>query len=154
MTRRIFGRMEPDAVRRVRGRDGRPARRGPRGRLVVAALLVGLLSAQGCDSGPEGPGALSAVATGPSLGGVVLQVEGRGIRGFSGRGSTRAYSSAVQDRPGVHRVILIDPEPGELGFAIEVDDRAMEGPVVTVISAADGENLGMPASRVEVRLTR
>lgn len=119
-----------------------------------SALLVGLLAVAGCDSGPEGPGTLSAVASGPSLGGVVLQVEGSGIRGFSGRGSTRAYSSAVEGRPDVHRVILIAPEPGELAFDVEVDDRAMEGPVVTVVSAADGDNLGMPASRVTVQVGR
>lgn len=126
-------------------------RRLPR---TVATALVGLLALAACDSGPQGPGSLTAVAAAPSLGGVVLEVEGSGIQGFAGRGSTRVYSAAVEGRTGVYRIILIDPEPGELAFDLEVDDVGMEGPIVKVISATDGENHFMPASRVTVRVER
>lgn len=123
----------------------------PRVRALVLALLM---AAAACDSGPSGPGTLTAVATGASLGGVVLEVEGAGIRGFAGRGSTRVYSAPVQDRTGVHRVVLIGPEPGDLPFEMQVDDIGMEGPVVTVVQAARGDNFAIPASQVSVRVER
>lgn len=140
-----------DRLRLAALRPRFPTLRRSFGPALVVALAVVLA---GCDSGPSGPGALTATASAPSLGGAVLQVEGSGIRGFSGRGSTRVYSAPRQDRPGAHRVLVIAPEPGELTFDIEVDDLGMEGPVVTVVSAADGDNLGMPASRVTVRIER
>jgi hypothetical protein len=124
------------------------------GRLMRTVALAGLVAVGACDSGPRGPGTLTAVATGASLGGVVLEVEGTGIRGFAGRGSTRVYSAPVEGRSGVHRVILVGPEPGDLPFEVEVDDVGMEGPVVTVVQAARGDNFAIPASRVSVRVER
>jgi hypothetical protein len=118
------------------------------------ALLSAVLLATGCDLGPSGPGTLTARASGESLGGVVLEIQGRGIRGFSGRGSTRVYSAPVAARPGVHRVILVDPVGGEIGFDIEVDDRGMDGPVATVVQAARTDNTMMLSSGVTVRIAR
>ena len=123
-------------------------------RLLRAVALTAPTAVAACDSGPTGPGTLTAVATGASLGGVVLEVEGTGIRGFAGRGSTRVYSAPVQGRPGVHRVVLIGPEPGDLPFEMQVDDLGMEGPVVTVVQAARGDNFAIPASGVSVRIER
>lgn len=120
-------------------------------RALVLALLVAVAA---CDSGPSGPGTLTVVATGASLGGVVLEVEGAGIRGFAGRGSTRVYSAPVQGRTGVHRVVLVGPEPGDLPFEMQVDDLGMEGPVVTVVQAARDDNFVIPASGVSVRIER
>lgn len=120
-------------------------------RAFVLALLVAVAA---CDSGPSGPGTLTVVATGASLGGVVLEVEGTGIRSFEGRGSTRVYSAPVEGRAGVHRVILVGPEPGDLPFEMQVDDVGMEGPVITVLQAARGDNFAIPASRVSVRVER
>ncbi|HSG50123.1 MAG TPA: hypothetical protein VLA43_20020 [Longimicrobiales bacterium] len=119
----------------------------------VLALAVALLVAA-CDSGPSGPGTLTAVATGNALGGVVLEVRGAGIRGFEARGDARVYTAPVAGEDGVHRVIVITPVPGELPFSIEVDDVGMEGPAVTVISAARGDNYVVPASSVTVRVER
>lgn len=124
------------------------------GHPVRTFVLAALLAVAACDSGPSGPGTLTGVATGASLGGVVLEVEGTGIRGFAGRGSTRVYSAPVQGRAGVHRVILIGPEPGDLPFEVQVDDLGMEGPVITVVQAARGDNFAIPASRVSVRVER
>jgi len=119
--------------------------------VIVTAVALGLA---GCDSGPQGPGSITGFATGPDVGGVVLEVRGSGIRSFSARGSTRLYSAAVQDRRATHRVVLISPEPGELAFDMEVDDLGMEGPTVRVVSAADGQNRAIVAANVSVRLER
>jgi len=116
---------------------------------VIALSLAG-----GCDSSPSGPGQLSARASAPALGAVVLEVEGRGITGFAAQGTSRVYSAPVQGRAGVHRVIVVSPAPGSLSFTIDVDDVGMEGPVVTVVSAADGANVAMSASRVAVTVER
>lgn len=123
-------------------------------RSPALALLLAVALLAGCDLGPSGPGALSGRASAEGLGGVVLEVQGSGIRGFAGRGSTQVYAAPVADRAGVHRVILIDPEGGELGFDVEVDDRGMEGPMVTVVQAAGTDNATMPASEVAVRIER
>ena len=123
-------------------------------RQLGVMALAALLATAACDSGPSGPGSLVGVASGTSLGGVVLEVEGAGIRGFTARGATRLYSAPVAGRDGVHRVILVSPEPGDLPFEVEVDDVGMEGPVVTVVSAARGDNFVIPASTVTVRIER
>lgn len=117
-----------------------------------AAFFVAGIGA--CDFGPSGPGALEGHVTGPLLGGVVLEVVGVGIRGFEGRGSTRAYSAPVATRANAHRVILIDPQGGELVFDIRVDDIGMEGPVVTVVSATGTDNLELLAGSIEVTVER
>lgn len=131
---------------------GVPARTSRR--LVALVATLGLLAVAACDSGPSGPGTMTAFASGASIGGAVLQVEGTGIRGFTARGTTRLYSAAVDGRDGTHRVILVTPTPGEMAFDIEVDDRGMEGPVVTVVSAANHDNLVVSASNVTVRVER
>lgn len=123
-------------------------------RRVPVSILVAVAVIAGCDSGPGGPGSLVARATGPSLGGVILEVEGSGVRGFTARGTTRVYSAPVPGRDRVHRVILIDPEPGDLGFDIEVDDVRMADLAVTVVAATTGDNTGMATSDVAVRVER
>lgn len=121
--------------------------------LACVAGIVLALSA--CDSGPSGPGAITAFATGPSVGGVVLEVQGAGIRGFTARGSSRVYSAPVAGRtPPTHRVVVITPDPGEMVLDIDVEDLGMEGPTVRVVSAANGANQAIAASNVTVRLER
>lgn len=118
--------------------------------VLLAAAAVLLLA--GCDSGPSGPGTVTVFATGPSLAGAVLEVQGSGIRGFEARGSARVYSAAVEARPGTHRVIVISPEPGELVLDVDVADLGADGPTVTVVSAADGENRAMRSADVSVQV--
>jgi hypothetical protein len=126
--------------------------RGRRRPVLGLALAVSLLA--GCDLGPSGPGTLTGRASAEGLGGVLLEVQGTGIRGFAGRGGTQVYAAPVADRSGVHRVLLIDPAGGEIGFDVEVEDRGMEGPVVTVVQATDTANASMPRSDVAVRIER
>jgi type IV pilus biogenesis protein CpaD/CtpE len=120
-------------------------------RTLALALTVSLAA---CDSGPKGPGSLTARATGDSLGGVVLRVEGTGITGFTGRGTTQVYWSSVPDKVNTHRVILIDAQGEELDFDIVVEDRAMEGPVITVLQAALTDNTGASAAVATVTIER
>jgi hypothetical protein len=123
---------------------------------ILRMLLVVAVPAfsAACDSGPSGPGALEGRVSAPQLGAVLLEVQGGGINGFEGRAGTRVYSSALAGRPGVYRVIVLDRVGGELGFAIDVDDLGMEGPVVTVIQAADTGNDPMSVGGVSVSLVR
>lgn len=124
------------------------------GRRLAVALMLTLVALAGCDFGPSGPGVLTGRASADALGAVVLEMQGSGIRGFSGRGSTQVYSAPVAGRSGVHRVILIAPDGGDLGFDVEVEDVGMEGPAVTVVQAARIDNATMPASLVTVRIER
>lgn len=123
----------------------RTARRG----VFVAALLVA-----GCDSGPKGPGALTGRATGEDLGGVLLRVEGSGIQSFAGLGGSQVYYAPVENKVDTHRVLIISPQAGDLQFEILVDDRAMEGPVVTVLQAALTDNRAVSAAVATVTVER
>lgn len=122
------------------------------GRATIAWVCLGALAA--CDFGPSGPGTLVGRVSAGALGAVVLEVEGRGIQGFTGRGSTQVYSAALPERPNVHRVILMDSEGGELGFEVSVDDRGMDGPFISVVQAAGADNSMLPSGTVTVRMER
>lgn len=116
--------------------------------------LVATLSVAACDSGPSGPGAFEAIATGEDVGGVLLQVDGPGILGFDARGDARLYAAADSVRPGRHRVLVISPGSGELRFAILVEDVAIEGPAITVLQATRADNRLTTPSAVVVRIVR
>ncbi len=123
-------------------------------RLLSSVVLAALLGLAACESGPSGPGTITAFASGPSVGGVVLEVQGAGIQGFTARGSSRVYSAAVAGREATHRVIIITPDPGEMAMDIAVDDVGMEGPTIRVVSAANGDNVAIARSNVTVRTER
>ncbi len=118
------------------------------------ALAVGALVLVGCESGPSGPGALEAIVTGDMLGGVLLQVDGPGIQGFTALGDARVFGAPDAVRPGRHRVIVIAPSSGELRFTIDVDDLEMEGPVITVLQATLSDDQLVTPSAVSVRIVR
>ena len=130
-----------------------PKAMGPK-RTTWALLALMAVTAPGCDSGPSGPGALVGTVTGPSLGGVALQIVGRGIRGFEGLGETQAYAAPLSGTPNAFRVLLVAPQGDELRFEIQVDDVAMEDPVMTVVSAAGVDNLTMLTAGIVTRIER
>lgn len=117
--------------------------------LMLGAALASLA---GC--GPEGPGALTGRVTGDDLGAVLLRVEGAGVQSFNGLGDTQVYAAPVADRPDTHRVILVDPQGTDLAFEIQVDDRGMEGPVITVLQAALTTNQAVSAAVATVTIER
>jgi hypothetical protein len=123
-------------------------------RVLSIGASLSLLVIAACDSGPSGPGSLIGRVTGESLGGVVLEVTGAGIRGFEGRGNTQAYAAPMAGRENMHRVLLIDPQGGEILFEILVDDVGMDDPVMVVVSAAGTDNLTQMAASIDVRVER
>ena len=121
----------------------------------AAVLAAGvLLVTVACDSGPGGPGTLVATVTGNSLGGVVLEVRGPGIVGFEGLDNTQVYAAPLAQVPDAHRVLLIDPEGGQLRFEIQVEDVGMNDPVMQVVSAAGVDNLTRLTAGIETRVER
>lgn len=123
-------------------------------RAIHGMAVAGLLAFAACDSGPKGPGALTGRVTGEDLGGVLLRVEGSGIQSFSGLGSAQVYSAVVESKVDTHRVLIVSPDGGDLQFEIMVDDRAMEGPVVTVLQAALTNNRAVSAAVATVAIER
>ncbi|MEM7414670.1 MAG: hypothetical protein AAF389_04175 [Gemmatimonadota bacterium] len=117
--------------------------------LLSAAVMVAFA---GC--GPEGPGPLTGRVTGEDLGAVLLRVEGPGVVSFNGLGDTQVYAAPVADRPDTHRVILVDPQGTDLAFEMQVEDRGMEGPVITVLQAALTSNRAVSAAVATVTIER
>ncbi|NNF13704.1 MAG: hypothetical protein HKN72_10785 [Gemmatimonadetes bacterium] len=123
-------------------------------RLASGLAVAAIVALSACDSGPRGPGTITAFAAGPSVAGVVLEVQGAGIQSFTARGSSRVYSAAVEGPAATHRVVIITPDPGEMVVDIAVDDLGMEDPAIRVVSAANGANEAIARSNVTVRLER
>ena len=88
------------------------------------------------------------------MGGAILEVDGRGIQGFSARGDSRVYSAPMPGRENVHRVVIIHPAGGELGFDIAVDDVGMDPPIVRVVSATRTDNSLMSVSGIAFTFER
>ncbi len=120
-------------------------------RPAAMLLLLAAFGLQGCgDSGPQGPGALSAVveSQGASVGAVVLSVSGPGVTGFQEVGSTRLFTSGTQ------RVVLVGAGTGPLQFNILVNDRAASPPTVGVVEAVDVANARLGVAGLSVRVER
>jgi len=105
-------------------------------RAAVAVLAAAALAA--CDSGPSGPGTLSATVSGPqALGAVLLEVTGIGIQGFVGQGDTRVYGAELSALDGKHRVVAVTGTGGTLRIGIRVDDLGAPPPVFVVMKSVD-----------------
>ena len=120
-------------------------------RAATAALLLALPAA-GCDLfGPSGPGTLEAtVSADVPLGALVLELQGGGVTGFTGRGDTRVYGAPLGQ--GRHRVIVVSPGGNALRFGIEVEDLGADAPQVTVVSAVDPSNRVSNAPGIQIRV--
>jgi len=116
------------------------SRRSPITRVRTPALAFAfLVLAVGCESGPSGPGALDARVESltSSFGAAVVEVQGPGIAGFDGAGTTQVFWSATS-QPDNFRVVLVSPEGSNtLAFRIRVGDLGGPIPGGTVIEAAD-----------------
>jgi hypothetical protein len=127
-----------------------------RRRLASGLALSAALALAACDSGPEGPGVLSAKVTSPQpLGAVVLEFTGTGITGFEARGTTQVFGAVGGTGSQRHRVILVSPAGAtEIPFGIELLDRAGEMPSVVAITASSPTNAAVSAAGLKVRIER
>lgn len=110
--------------------------------LIALALL-----AISCDAGPDGPGDIVGSVTSPGapLGGVVMEVVGGGVEGFSGAGGTKLFW-APQSTQNVYRVVVIGESGSDLEFTVSVKDRGGRMPRATVVGAVDLQNLPLPVT--------
>ena len=125
-------------------------------RLGSALALAGILAMSACDSGPEGPGVLSARVTSPQpLGAVVHEFTGTGITGFEAQGTTQVFGAVGGAGNQRHRVILVSPAGAtEIPFGIAFADRSGTMPSVTAILASSATNASVTAAGLKVRIER
>lgn len=136
----------------------RVATRARRGRLRWPAVVGvwGVLALAACDSGPQGPGPLTAVVQSPQpLGAVVLEFSGADITGFEQQGPTQVFGVVDAGTTRRHRVILVSPTGAtEMRFTVQFVDRRAARPTVVALSAATPANLTVSAAGVKVRIER
>jgi hypothetical protein len=124
-------------------------------RLLTALVVVGATFVAACDSGPKGPGALSATVNGSqTLGAAVLEVTGDGVEGFEGQGDTQVYSASLGGQPVRHRVVLVSASGGPIHFGIRVTDRGSVVPAATVLTAASTANVTIAPAGLTVAIER
>ena len=118
--------------------------------------LSAALALAACDSGPEGPGVLTAKVTSPQpLGAVVLEFTGAGITGFEARGTTQVFGAVGGAGIQRQRVILVSPAGAtEILFGIAFADRAGAMPSVAAVSASSPTNAPVSAAGLKVRIER
>jgi hypothetical protein len=125
-------------------------------RVPSALALATVLALWACDSGPEGPGVLSARVISPQpLGAVVLEFTGTGITGFEALGTTQVFGAVGGTGSQKSRVILVSPTGAtEIRFGIAFADRSGTMPSVAAISASSSTNAPVPAAGLKVRIER
>lgn len=121
---------------------------------VAVSGVLALLAA--CDSGPQGPGPLTArVESAHPLGAVVLELSGADITGFEQQGPTLVFGALDASPARRHRVILVSPTGAtEMRFTVLFADRKEARPTVAALSAATPANLTVSAAGVKVRIER
>lgn len=128
----------------------------PRGARSPIVLVLSALAITACgDSGPEGPGAFTAMveAQGPPAGAVVMDVTGDGIEGFEGTGDTRVFSAEVDAGTGLHRLIAVSAT-GSLGFRVRVARVELGPPTAVVVDAAGTDNGPRGPAGLTVRIVQ
>lgn len=120
---------------------------------LIGTLAVLTLALASCDSGPTGPGTLSATVSGPqALGAALVEVIGPGVRGFSDQGGCRSFGAEVSSATGTHRVLVVCSSGGTLQLGIDVDDVSAEPPTATVLQSASPANVVILSSQVVVEI--
>lgn len=133
------------------GNRRRPGRSPRRPLLVLGFALV--VGAGGCDSGPKGPGTLSAtVVSSQPLGAVVLDFTGGGITGFESQGDTQLYSASLGGSIPHYRVILVSPSGAEIRFGIKVSEVSGARPTVAAVTATSPTNEGVLPSGLQIKI--
>ncbi len=124
-------------------------------RILVWCVCIG---ATACGEDPSGPGSVDLVVRGPvPLGAAVVELVGEGVRGIEqpAVGWAELVPVAPIGSTPVHRLVLIQEQPGDLRVRVEVVDVAAPLPTATVLEASDAADapIANPAS-AEVALTR
>lgn len=123
--------------------------RWPRGNRRIFGLLAGAaMLAAGCSDDPSGPGTIDLTVRGPiPLGAALVELVGEGLRGVEqpSLGWAELVPVAPVGSTPVHRLILIQDEPGELRIRLEVLDVAAPFPIATVIEATDQADAPVPS---------
>ena len=125
--------------------------KGWRGAVVAVCAALAIA---GCDSGPSGPGSLTASLSGEDLGGILMEVRGEGVLGFDGLGDTQVYSAKVAQLQRTHRVVAINPGVGPLRVEIRLADLDVADPVISVVGASTLDDEKRLLGGIEVRIER
>lgn len=122
--------------------------------LALTLLIVGAA----CSDDPDGPGTVDLVIRAPvPLGAAVVELVGEGIQGMEqpAQGWSELVPLAPDGTTPVHRVVVIQEEPGQLTVRLRVTDVQDVRPVTTVVEATDAADEPVtPLSQVEVVIRR
>ncbi|HSG47088.1 MAG TPA: hypothetical protein VLA43_04640 [Longimicrobiales bacterium] len=117
--------------------------RNRHGRRLLGALLAGiLLGVPGCDDG-RGPGTLRLEISAPvALGGVVVELRGRGIEGVDDLPGGWVEGYAFTDAAGApgYRVVAVLSAPGRFDLGVRVADLDARLPSVQVLEASGADD--------------
>lgn len=106
----------------------------------LAGVMAVVLALGACDWGPRGPGQLRGIVTSgvDPVGGIVLEITGPGVQGFSEAGPTRLFFAEPQtDR---WRVVLVGTDPDRIRFRVDMDDVRSPALTAVVVEAVDADN--------------
>lgn len=120
--------------------------RGRRGTPLGLAILA--CAALACSDEPSGPGTVDLTVRGAvPLGAAIVELVGEGIRGVDqeAAGWAELVPIAPVGSTPVHRLILIQDQPGDLRIGLEVLDVAAELPIATVVEATDEADAPVPS---------
>ena len=127
---------------------------------VLRLLALGgvLLLAGACsdETGPSGPGSYTVLVQHPTepAGGVIMELRGEGLLGVESKGGSRVFSNPLDSGEGL-RIVVVNPEDGELSFHVLVDDLALIPPRGDVLVATLHDNsLSTQPSTYRVRVSR
>lgn len=112
-------------------------------RRALGTALAGLLAAaSGCDDG-RGPGTLRLEISAPvALGGVVVELRGKGIEGVDDLPGGWVEGHAFTDAAGApgYRIVAVLPTPGRFDLGVRVADLDARLPTVQVLEAAGADD--------------
>lgn len=116
---------------------------GRGGRTLLGAALAGLLlGASACDEG-RGPGTLRLDVSAPvALGGVVVELRGKGIEGVDDLPGGWVEGYAFTDAAGEpgYRIVAVLSAPGRFDLGVRVSDLDARLPTVQVLEASGADD--------------
>lgn len=128
--------------------------RGWRPAFAVAAVVL----AGGCSDDPSGPGWVDLVVSAPvPLGAAVVQISGSGVEEFEqpAQGWFELVPMPPSGTTPVHRVVVIQEQPGELRLRVRVADLDAPLPSASVMEATDASDAPLASlASVEASLRR